>query len=406
MYPVVVHWVWSADGWASAQKSKPQDDPGKLFGVGVIDFAGAGVVHMVGGLTALISASMIGPRHGRFVRHYLLDGHWYARTADQPLTQDAGVKWMEIVQSDSTAAGEEWRPVQYSFDLVHAEEKGTLEAQGTRWRSNRFPSQSSTFQTFGTLILWFGWYGFNCGSTLAVSNGGATVAAKVAVTTTLAAAGGALGASATNYIKEDMQDLGTMSNGLLAGLVSITAGCSVVEPWAALLIGVIGGVIYYYSVLILERLRVDDVVLAAPVHLSCGMWALFAAAIFASPLSYAASYQGAGKLSCGLLYAGAYGCDSAGAQLAAQLVYMVAILAWVGGTMSLLLCICHYMYARYATDSYGNSWRAGRPDFPYPLAYDRLAQMYGIDILQHGGDSGAEVIEQGLPPLCAQSDPS
>ena len=161
----------------------------------------------------------------------------------------------------SSPSGEEWCAVNLDVmkQLVTADEKGDL--KDFVWKSNPFPCQSPTFQTFGCLILWFGWYGFNCASTLALSGNMHAVAAKVAVTTTMGAAGGALSSGLLTYFIEDVQDLGAMSNGILAGLVSITAPCSVIEPWAALVIGMIGGLVYYGGVALLEKIRVDDVVL-------------------------------------------------------------------------------------------------------------------------------------------------
>jgi ammonia channel protein AmtB len=102
---VVVHWGWAEDGWASAFRGKGPEDwvinnnKQKLFHVGVIDFAGSGIVHMVGGVAALVSAWMIGPRHGRFVKHYKLNGKTYAKCREQPLVEETELLWMEIVPS-------------------------------------------------------------------------------------------------------------------------------------------------------------------------------------------------------------------------------------------------------------------------------------------------------------------
>lgn len=387
IYPIVAHWVWTSDGWASATRVNHEGLAERLFEVGVIDFAGGGVVHMVGGMAALVSAYFVGPRHGRFVKHFLVDGHWYARCKDQPLTHHAGITWMEVVSSKSTPSGEEWHPVKFPQDLNDLDARGELDTGEFRWRSNCFPCQSSTFQTFGTLILWYGWYGFNCGSTLGVAGNSVTIASKVAVTTTLSAAGGALSAGLLSSCIDEYNDVGTMSNGMLAGLASITACCAVVEPWAALLIGAIGGALYMGSVWLLERLRIDDVVMAVPVHLACGMWSLLACGIFASPISYNMVYN---RMGCGVLYAGAYGCDLAAKQLAAQLVFILAVATWVGGSMFALLVTCKAIFAQIPGAD-GKKWQPGNSDQPTPLAYDRFTQMYGIDIVRHGGLSGAEI---------------
>jgi len=264
IYPVVVHWGWSGDGWASAFAGDKRE---LLMGVGVVDFAGSGIVHLVGGVAAFVSAYMIGPRHGRYVKHYKMDGKKFAKSEDQPLLQDGAPIWMEIKVNESSATGEDWvgASKEDMAKLVGMSEE-QLAALDYDTQANLFPCQSSTFQTFGCLILWFGWYGFNCASTLGISGGYSGIAAKVAVTTTLAAAGGALMSGALSYFVDGVQDLSAMSNGILAGLVSITAPCPAVEPWAAIVIGLIGGVIYYYGVKLLENLLIDDVVLAIPVH--------------------------------------------------------------------------------------------------------------------------------------------
>ena len=183
IYPVVVHWGWSGDGWASAFAGDKRD---LLMGVGVVDFAGSGIVHMVGGVAALVSAYMIGPRHGRFVTHYQIGGKWYAKCADQPLLEQSAEQVMEIQDDETSPSGEKW--VAAPGDIQAALTKGQEGVTATRNVANTFPAQSSTFSTLGCLILWFGWYGFNCASTLGVSGGYSGIAAKVAVTTTLAAA--------------------------------------------------------------------------------------------------------------------------------------------------------------------------------------------------------------------------
>jgi ammonia channel protein AmtB len=376
IYPVVVHWGWASDGWACAWR----DSGERLFGVGVIDFAGSGIVHMVGGVAALVAAYMVGPRHGRFVRHYTLpdgkiadcDGKTYARCQDQPLVEHTDQVWMEIKASKDNASGEEWCEVPKDVQLALQkadEEENSLPAP--KWKSNPFPCQSSTFQTFGCLILWFGWYGFNGASTLALEGGSSMLAAKVMVNTTMAAASGALTVGLMYHLIDGLQDLGAMSNGILAGLVSITSACSTVEPWAAIVCGIVGGAVYYCAVLLLEKLRIDDVVLAIPVHCFCGIWGVIAAGLFSSPMSTFASYgkTADGGLTCGLFYGETDDCSHGGDQLAAQVVFVLAIIGWVGGTTFVVLLL-----TKQAT----------------PLAYDRVWQMYGMDVMKHGGRASPE----------------
>jgi len=256
VYPVVVHWGW-AGGWASAWREEKL-----LFGCGLTDFAGSGVVHTTGGIVALIGAKILGPREGRFIN-------------GQP--QD-------------------------------------------------LQQQSFIFQTLGTLILWFGWYGFNAVSTLYIANY-AAVAARAMVTTTIAAAAGCISSVLNAKIKDPkVIDPGAANNGILAGLVAITASCSVVDPEGALIIGLIGGAIYFWSSQLLLKLNIDDVVDAAPVHMFCGIWGVIAAGLFATKDAYAAAYYSARADTCaGLFYGGS------GAMLGAGFVFILALLAWVGG---------------------------------------------------------------------------
>jgi len=212
IYPVVVHWVWSPYGWASAFK----DDGDAKHPI--IDFAGSGVVHMVGGWSGLMGAYFVGPRTGRFT-----------------------------------------------------------EAQGTEI----FTTHSIPLQAFGTLLLWFGWYGFNCGSTVAVA-GVMSIAALVAVTTTLAAASGGLTTAMLGRAINGKWNIGLACNGILAGLVSITAPCSVVAPGCAIIIGIIGGLLYYGFSQLMVLIKIDDPLDAAAVHGFCGFWGVISVAIFST----------------------------------------------------------------------------------------------------------------------------
>lgn len=272
VYPVVVHWIWSSNGFLSAFLHDPMLD------VGVIDFAGCGVVHMVGGLSACIGAYVLGPRIGRFNKDdpRLLKGEW-ATTDD--------------------IRG-------HSISLV----------------------------VLGTFLLWVGWYGFNPGSTLAIGGGAASVASKVAVNTTIGGAAGGVTNLMIHYLlsrdaatKHGIYDVAEMCNGILAGLVAITAACAVVEPWAAFVIGIVGAFVYTAGSRALVRMEIDDAVNATPVHFCAGAWGLIAPAIFARPENMRAAYDN--DKESGLLYGGGW------EMMGCQLLAFVCIAGWVTLTM-------------------------------------------------------------------------
>ena len=141
---------------------------------------------------------------------------------------------------------------------------------------NEFEPSSRIFICLGTFILWFGWYGFNAGSTTALSDGAQEVAARCCVTTTVAAAAGGVAAFTLSSYSKGAYDVVAYANGILAGLVSITAGCSNVDVWAAFVIGLVGGVTYYFAAKLLEKLHIDDPIGAFPVHGACGVWGVVA----------------------------------------------------------------------------------------------------------------------------------
>jgi Amt family ammonium transporter len=266
VYPVVVHWAWGPGGGFTEFES--------LNDGGVIDFAGSGVVHMTGGVAALVGAIFLGPRKGRF----------------DPQT---GLP-------------------------------------------NKMPAQSSVFQVLGTFILWVGWYGFNGVSTFILVSGGeatgAAVAAKVSVTTTLAAAFGGLTCFALSKLVDGVIDPGTICNGILGGLVGITAGCATVEPEGAMFIGIISALLYFGSAKALLKLGIDDVVNASPVHFVCGAWGVIAVGLFSSQNSTSVSYGGEDDASCGVFY----GCNLGDDQLAVQIAFVIAVTVWVGGTSAIV----------------------------------------------------------------------
>jgi len=191
---------------------------GWLSQLGFSDFAGSTLVHSVGGWAALTGAIILGARRGKY---------------------------------------------------------------GPGGRVNPLPGANLPLATLGTFILWFGWFGFNGGSQLALGSAlDATAMAIVYVNTNLAAAAGLLAAMVLTQVLYKKIDLTITLNGAIAGLVSITAGPDLQDPTLAMVIGAIGGVIVVIAVPVLDRLRIDDVVGAIPAHLFAGIWGTLAVAIF------------------------------------------------------------------------------------------------------------------------------
>jgi Amt family ammonium transporter len=215
IYPVVTHWVWGG---------------GFLAELGFFDFAGSGVVHMLGGAAALAGVLIVGPRIGKY------------------------------------------------------DERG---------KARSIPGHSVTLGALGVFILWFGWYGFNAGSTLAAV--GQDIATPV-VTTTLAAAAGALGAMFTAWIVTGKPDVGFTLNGVLAGLVGITAGTASLSFGASILTGLVAGVIMVFSVMALEKYGVDDPVGAISVHGTAGLWGLIAVGLLSSDANIGTQLIGAAAI--------------------------------------------------------------------------------------------------------------
>jgi Amt family ammonium transporter len=146
-------------------------------------------------------------------------------------------------------------------------------------RINPIPGHNMTSATLGALILWLGWFGFNPGSTMAVDPG---AIATIALNTNMAAAAGCLSATIAAWILLGKPDLSMVINGTLAGLVAITAGCSVVTVGSSVIIGLIAGVLVVYSVLFFDKVRLDDPVGALSVHLVNGVFGTAAVGLFAT----------------------------------------------------------------------------------------------------------------------------
>lgn len=158
------------------------------------------------------------------------------------------------------------------------------------------PGANVPLAVIGVFLLWLGWFGFNGGSVL---SGDPVTTSFVLVTTTLAACAGGLGGFLTGYIVFKRLDLGMVLNGILAGLVGITAGADVIDPAPALLVGFVAGVLVVCSAVALDKLKLDDVVGAVSVHLTCGIWGTLAVGIFSTNLDHSFGAQLIGVGICG-----------------------------------------------------------------------------------------------------------
>jgi len=193
------------------------------------------------------------------------------------------------------------------------------------------PGHSMPLAALGVFILWLGWFGFNPGSTTSVGGGGF---ARIAVTTNLAAAAGALSAMFTTWLMTSTKkpDLGMSLNGALAGLVAITCPCATVTFGGSILIGLIAGALVYCSVMFFDKIRVDDPVGAISVHGVCGAWGTLAAGLFG-----AEQILGDGDANTGLFYGG--GTE----QIVIQLAGIGACFVWVMTTCLLLFFVLKSM---------------------------------------------------------------
>jgi Amt family ammonium transporter len=198
-----------------------------------------------------------------------------------------------------------------------------------------FEGHSTPLQIIGTFLLWFGWYGFNPGSTLGI-HGYAGLMARSAVTTTLSAALGGLAGLAIKRLLPNklggtgVYDIGHTCNSLLGGLVGITAGCATVHPWASILIGIISAFVYHAASCMMRKLKIDDPLDAFAVHGACGIWGCLAVGLFtAKEYSYAPHadsqlYKDNGGYDAGLFMEGTYGM-----LFATQLVAVILEILWV-----------------------------------------------------------------------------
>lgn len=229
---------------------------GWLAKLGFVDFAGSTVVHAVGGAAALVAAAMVGPRIGKY----------------------------------------------------------------SNGKSNAIQGHSIMLGALGVFILWLGWFGFNPGSQLAISGDNAYKVASIFITTNLAGAIGAIAALIVTWIFYKKPDISMTLNGVLGGLVGVTAGCAAVSPVGAVMIGLICGIVVVFSIeLIDKKLKIDDPVGAISVHGVCGALGTILVGFFATD--------------GGLFYGGGFD------KLITQIIGVSAILAWAIGSSFVILFI-------------------------------------------------------------------
>ena len=205
IYPIEAHWIWGG-GWLSQ--------------IGFHDFAGSCAIHMVGGISALIGAKLLGPRIGKF-------------------TKDKNGKVVKV---------------------------------------NAFPGHNLTVGALGVFILWLGWYGFNGAAATSVEQLG-----SIFVTTTIAPAVATVACMIFTWIKYGKPDVSMCLNASLAGLVGITAGCDVTDVVGSLVIGTVSGLLVVFGVWLLDhKLHIDDPVGAVAVHCLNGIWGTIAVGLFAT----------------------------------------------------------------------------------------------------------------------------
>ena len=230
IYPLEAHWIWGG-GW--------------LAQLGFHDFAGSCAIHMVGGISALIGAKILGPRIGKFEK----------------------------------------------------------DAQGKVVKVNAFPGHNIPIGALGVFILWLGWYGFNGAAATSLEQ-----LASIFVTTTIAPAVATVVCMIFTWVKYGKPDVSMCLNASLAGLVAITAPCDVTDAFGSMVIGAVAGVLVVFGVWLLDyKLHIDDPVGAVAVHMMNGIWGTLAVGLFATPTAPGYSIaNAAGEEIKGLFYGGGF----------------------------------------------------------------------------------------------------
>jgi Amt family ammonium transporter len=327
VYPIEAHWVWGG-GW--------------LAQLGFHDFAGSCCIHMVGGISAIIGAKILGPRIGKFVK----------------------------------------------------DEKGKVV------KVNAFPGHSIPLGALGVFILWFGWYGFNGAACTTIEDLG-----SVFLTTTIAPAVATVTCMTFTWIKYKKPDVSMCLNASLAGLVAITASCDVTDAKGALVIGIVAGLLVVFGVWLLDyKLHIDDPVGAVAVHMMNGIWGTIAVGLFATSKApgYAIAMENGAIKAEGLFFGGGF--TQLGLQLlgfvtvaAWAVVCMTIVFLAIKATIGLRasreeeikgLDICeHGLTSAYAGFEFG---AAGMPDID--ITYDDVVSV------------GSESVENAVPAMVKTSD--
>ena len=327
VYPIEAHWVWGG-GW--------------LAQLGFHDFAGSCCIHMVGGISAIIGAKILGPRIGKFVK----------------------------------------------------DEKGKVV------KVNAFPGHSIPLGALGVFILWFGWYGFNGAACTTIEDLG-----SVYLTTTIAPAVATVTCMTFTWIKYKKPDVSMCLNASLAGLVAITASCDVTDAKGALVIGIVAGLLVVFGVWLLDyKLHIDDPVGAVAVHMMNGIWGTIAVGLFATSKApgYAIAMENGAIKAEGLFFGGGF--TQLGLQLlgfvtvaAWAVVCMTIVFLAIKATIGLRaskeeeikgLDICeHGLTSAYAGFEFG---AAGMPDID--ITYDDVVSV------------GSESVENAVPAMVKTSE--
>lgn len=295
VYPVSASWVWGG-GWLSTLHIGNA--------IGFVDFSGSALVHMVGGISALIGAAFLGPRIGKY--------------------------------------GKDGKP-------------------------RGIPGHNITLGALGIFILWFGWFGFNAASSYGISTAEqAKQVAGIFLATNTSAAAAAVSAMLFTWIRYGKPDVSMTLNGALSGLVAITAGCAVMDPWAACITGILAGVFAVLGIEFVEKvLRVDDPVGAVGVHGGCGLFGALACGLFSREN--------------GLFVTGNW------SQLAIQCVGVLAIGLWTAVMMSLLFFILKKTVG---------------------LRVPEMEELSGLDATEHGLQSAyADFLTSGSFPFLGKQEP-